>query len=290
MGDTQDVKAKGQYKQWSEPEHKLLLRLLVDAVNQGFRDANGKFNKLTVERRILPSLNKQLGTNKSYNEYKNRLKNLKGKYNSLKDLLRFSSGFGWDPETKKFTATDEVWNGFLEAHPLKKNLRDDTFEDFEDFRIIFESITASGQNAVGLGDPIDGGPNQIGDTDAINESSRVQMVNDLEGIPYDERSVHEVFSSLENSRLEKLPPRKKARTDACNSNKASDEVDTVEEFGHQIFGMIQRRWEKEIEEKEADDKANNVWDAIKEIPDLTDDMRYEAMTLSFNDGSYCTRK
>ncbi|EOA19211.1 hypothetical protein CARUB_v100065550mg, partial [Capsella rubella] len=47
MGDTQDVKAKGQYKQWSEPEHKLLLRLLVDAVNQGFRDANGKFNKLT---------------------------------------------------------------------------------------------------------------------------------------------------------------------------------------------------------------------------------------------------
>ncbi|XP_023644307.1 uncharacterized protein At2g29880-like [Capsella rubella] len=222
MGDTQDVKAKGQYKQWSEPEHKLLVRLLVDAVNQGFRDANGKFNKLTVERRILPSLNKQLGTNKSYNEYKNRLKNLKGKYNSLKDLLRFSSGFGWDPETKKFTATDEVWNGFLEAHPLKTNLRDDTFE--------------------------------------------------------------------ENSRLEKLPPRKKARTDACNSNKASDEVDTVEEFGHQIFGMIQRRWEKEIEEKEADDKANNVWDAIKEIPDLTDDMRYEAMTLSFNDGSYCTRK
>ncbi|EOA39191.1 hypothetical protein CARUB_v10012158mg [Capsella rubella] len=46
-----------------------------------------------------------------------------------------------------------------------------------------------------------------------------------------------------------------------------------------IFGMIQRRWEKETEEKEFGDKANNVWDGIKEILDLTDDMRNEAMTL-----------
>ncbi|CAF1776618.1 unnamed protein product [Brassica napus] len=43
--------------------------------------------------------------------------------------------------------------------------------------------------------------------------------------------------------------------------------------------MIQKRWVKEAEEKEAEDKANNVWDAIKEIPDLDDDLRYEAMTL-----------
>lgn len=51
------------------------------------------------------------------------------------------------------------------------------------------------------------------------------------------------------------------------------------EISSQIFGMIQKRWEKEAEEKEAEDKANNVWDAINEIPDLDDDLRYEAMTL-----------
>ncbi|EOA39410.1 hypothetical protein CARUB_v10012510mg [Capsella rubella] len=108
----------------------------------------------------------------------------------LFDSLRFSSGFGWDPETKKFTPTYEVWDDFL-----------------KDLRIIFESTsTATGHNAVGLGNPIDGGPNQVGDTDAINQSSHDQMVNDVECIPYDERSVYEVFSSLENSRLEKLPP------------------------------------------------------------------------------------
>ena len=37
-------------------------------------------------------------------------------------------------------------------------------------------------------------------------------------------------------------------------------------------------WEED-EEKETKDKANNVWDAINEIPDLDDDLRYEAMTL-----------
>ncbi|KAF2614497.1 hypothetical protein F2Q70_00011599 [Brassica cretica] len=38
--------------------------------------------------------------------------------------------------------------------------------------------------------------------------------------------------------------------------------------------MIQKRWVKEAEEK-----ANNVWDTIREIPDLDDDLRYEEMTL-----------
>ncbi|CAF1997884.1 unnamed protein product [Brassica oleracea] len=74
---------------------------------------------------------------------------------------------------------------------------------------------------------------------------------------------------------EKLPPRKKARTDSY-LEKACEEVT---EISSQIFGMIQKRWEKEAEEKEAEDKANNVWDAINEIPDLDDDLRYEAMTL-----------
>ena len=38
--------------------------------------------------------------------------------------------------------------------------------------------------------------------------------------------------------------------------------------------MIQKRWVKEAKEK-----ANNVWDTIREIPDLDDDLRYEEMTL-----------
>lgn len=112
--ETQDVKLKGPYKMWSDHEHKMLLRLLVDAVNQGFRH-KGKFNQLTVETRILPTLKAELGSTKTYNQYKNRMKILRSKYQSLADLLRFSSGFGWDPETKRFTASDEVWSTYLKV-------------------------------------------------------------------------------------------------------------------------------------------------------------------------------
>lgn len=150
-------------------------------------------------------------------------------------------------------------------------MRNESFEDFEDLRMIFGSNTATGLNAVGLGDTVDADSYQVGENDGI--------MDDMDGIPYAEKSVHDVFSSIEKNRLEKLPQRKKARTDAFNSNKAFDEVNTVQEFGNQILGMIQRRWEKETEEKEAEDKAENVWEAITEIPDLTIDLRYEAMTL-----------
>ncbi|CAL9231610.1 unnamed protein product [Arabidopsis halleri] len=145
--------------------------------------------------------------------------------------------------------------------------------------VMSHSNTATGRNAVGLGYSIDADTYQVRENDGTNDPSRVQIMDDAEEITYEETSVHDVLSSLERRSGGKLPQRKKARTDAFNSNKVFDEVNTVTEFSNQIFGMIQKRWEKETEEKEAEDKANNVWDAIKEIPDLDVGLRYEAMTL-----------
>ncbi|KAJ4885176.1 Myb/SANT-like domain protein [Raphanus sativus] len=47
----------------------------------------------------------------------------------------------------------------------------------------------------------------------------------------------------------------------------------------QIVSMIQQRWQKEAEEKEAEENVNNVWDEIKEIPDLEENERFDAMNL-----------
>ena len=58
--DTQEVKSKGPYKKWFEPEHQMLLRLLVEEINQRLRNANGKFNKL-VETRFFPTIHKHFG-------------------------------------------------------------------------------------------------------------------------------------------------------------------------------------------------------------------------------------
>ncbi|CAA7037671.1 unnamed protein product [Microthlaspi erraticum] len=199
---------------------------------------------------------------KTYTQYKNRMKILRSKYQSLADLLRFSSGFGWDPETKRFTASDEVWNTYLQAHQGNAHLRNESFEDFEELRIIFSQTTATGKNAVGLGDAAVLGDAVIEDGEDTKVIDSVQVLYDAAGVIHEQASVHEVLSARE-----KLPPRKKSRTDAYNSNKVGDEVT---EISSQIFGMIQKRWEKE-----AEDKANNVWDAIKEVPDLDDDLHYD---------------
>jgi len=63
--DTQGVKSKGPNKNWCEPEHKMLMWLLMKEINQGLRDVSGKFNKLTVETSFLPAIHRQLGTNKT---------------------------------------------------------------------------------------------------------------------------------------------------------------------------------------------------------------------------------
>ena len=126
-----------------------------------------------------------------------------------------------------------------------------------------------------LDDDVNPFNSQIEDSERANDISFVHMMNSGEDIIHQQGYENVVFSSSEKSTGEKLPPRKKARTDSY-LDKACEEVT---EITSQIFGMIQKRWEKEAEEKEADDKANNVWDAINEIPDLDDDLRYEAMTL-----------
>jgi len=51
---------------------------------------------------------------------------------------------------------------------------------------------------------------------------------------------------------------------------------------NKIVNVIHQRKERlrrEAEEKEAEKKKNNVWEAMKEIPNLEDHIRYKAVTL-----------
>ncbi|KZV55877.1 hypothetical protein F511_15727 [Dorcoceras hygrometricum] len=80
--------------------------------------------------------------------------------------MRHNSGFGWDSNTKKFTAAEEVWEDylkfefililvFLQSHPKHEHYRSDTFEDHENLRIVVGNDTAIGKYAIGLGDDTD---------------------------------------------------------------------------------------------------------------------------------------
>nr|GMD53000.1 putative nuclease HARBI1 [Ipomoea batatas]GME19492.1 putative nuclease HARBI1 [Ipomoea batatas] len=72
MGDTHQEKSKGKnkvngnYALWAPEESNELLQLMVDAIKNGWRDSSGGLSKLTVEKRILPALNENLGCQRSY--------------------------------------------------------------------------------------------------------------------------------------------------------------------------------------------------------------------------------
>ncbi|XP_021812106.1 uncharacterized protein At2g29880-like [Prunus avium] len=130
-------KVNGGYKLWTLEESNELLQLMVDAANRGWRDSNGMLSKQTVEKMILPALNAKLGCERNHSQYLSRLK---------------CSGFGWDPITKKFTASDEVWKDYIKSHPAHVNFQTDIFVDYELLRIAIGNGTAIGRNSIALGD------------------------------------------------------------------------------------------------------------------------------------------
>uniref|UniRef100_A0A0D3DNF3 Myb/SANT-like domain-containing protein n=2 Tax=Brassica TaxID=3705 RepID=A0A0D3DNF3_BRAOL len=196
---SQPQKVKSGYFPWTSQESHLLKRLLVDGIRRGWRDSNGSLTKRTIETKVLPILNKQLRCNKTYKHYLNRMKSLKKEYHSYTDLLRFSSGFGWDPVTKQFTAPDEVWEEYLKAHPNNDNMKTKTFEAFEDLQVIFESATARGNNAFGLGG------------DATAEAFEVENdVQEREDVNHMENGTESNETTCRPSK-EKLPSRKRAK-------------------------------------------------------------------------------
>ncbi|VVA92932.1 unnamed protein product [Arabis nemorensis] len=180
MGDSQQAMEK-VYNSWSPQETKTLINLLLDGVAAGWRDANGTFSNLTVEKRILPVINQTHGCVKTHKHYTNKMKTLKEKYLSGVEILRFSSGFGWDPITKRFTASDEVWTDYMKAHPNYKTFRKETFEEFDDLKVIFGNNIATGGNAIGLGEG----------TDARTSEAQKEQTNCVEDFSMNVENDHE---------------------------------------------------------------------------------------------------
>ncbi|KAL6269752.1 hypothetical protein ACE6H2_026663 [Prunus campanulata] len=188
----------------------MLLELMVDAANRGWRDSNGLLS--------------------------NRLKWFKTRYHSFTQLMRHSSGFGWDSVSKKFTTTKER----------------DTFEDYEDLVIAIGNGTAAGKNSIGLGDDTDARTYEVGES----RPTRLQDTNEA-FLPSQNETSYQSLSSANNNSVETI-------TRAELVEKVYVGMDSIATIT------------TEIRERE---KTNNVWDAIKETPNLDNRARYKALGL-----------
>ncbi|WCJ21446.1 hypothetical protein M5689_003598 [Euphorbia peplus] len=259
---------------------------MVDAANRGWRDSNGCLIKVTVEKKILSALNAKIGIERNYYHYQSRLKWYKTRYANYSNLLRYSSGFGWDPVSKKFTAPAEVWETYLKAHPNHRNFRSDSFNDYEDLRIAVGNGTAIGRNAIGLGD----------DTDARTykeEESRVPtslddlvfdhdvgsfVQNDTQDSLYESSSYCHDTSTLHIPPLtQEIPPttKKRSRSDIegkSTSNETTNQLNIMSKLTYSVDKLTEAI-------KSFDITEGNCWKIIKEMPGLQKEQRFKALKL-----------
>ncbi|XP_074337295.1 uncharacterized protein At2g29880-like [Apium graveolens] len=249
---------------------------MVDAAKRGWRDSNGLFTKVTVEKKILPVLNEKLGCQKTHPQYLSRLKWFKARYTNYSKLMLFNSGFGWDPITKKFTAPNEVWEEYFKVHPNHKSYRTDTFGDYDDLRIAVGNGTAIGKNAIGLGD----------DTDARtydNEASKkYQPLDDLvydynteAYTPYDFQDP--LTQPSESINLDAPPPptlkRKRSEFEGNSSSSANaSHPDAIMQISHSVEKMVEA-----VKSFNNDDCS--CWDLIKDLPYLDQLTCFKALKL-----------
>ncbi|XP_073138099.1 uncharacterized protein At2g29880-like [Henckelia pumila] len=281
MGDSQ-----AKYNVWTAEESNELLKIMVDAAMRGWRDKNGVFSKKTVETKILPALNDKLGCGKTMTQYQSRLKWFKQRYASYSKLMRHNSGFGWDPVTKKFTANDEVWDDYFKSHPRHEYYRTDTFEDYEELKIVVGNGTATGKHSNGSGDDNESrtveieenrGTSLLDDYVYDHNTGEYFVQGDRQESSYQPPFLEDSVSPLPSHPISlEVPPtsKKRDRTDFEGKSTTCKSINpnVMHEFSHSL--------EKVVSKIESIGNAGDTcWDAIKEVPNLDNRTRYKVLDL-----------
>ncbi|KAK0589737.1 hypothetical protein LWI29_017899 [Acer saccharum] len=217
--------------------------------------------------------------------------------------MRHSSGFGWDPITRRFMASEEVWEDYLKSHPKERHFRTEHYVDYDDLRVVIGNVTASRRNSIGLGDDIDARTFGVEDThvgiedyeyDADNGAfvqSQYEPLHQSESLEKSTSPLsRQTMSSKVPLKVTSQTNRNRIDFEGSSSFQNTNQADIIEKLSHGIDSIAADFWgvcslmekresdrEKgEIEKKEKERKSN-IWDAIKETSNLDSSARYKAL-------------
>ncbi|KAL8146051.1 hypothetical protein AgCh_003979 [Apium graveolens] len=174
----------------------------------------------------------------------------------------------------RFTASNEVWDEYLKAHPKDGNLRNGVCNDFEDLQIVVGGGVAVGKNSIGLGSVTDARTLKASE---VQETRIDDLSYNLEGFEQNNSSPigsPEVFE-LSKKKL----PTKRGRSEyeeSSNSSGNNHKHNILEQLAkltstfEGVYGLLQKR---------GNEKTYTTWDAIKEVPNLSENVRLEAFNL-----------
>ncbi|CAH8392086.1 unnamed protein product [Eruca vesicaria subsp. sativa] len=232
---------KGEYIQWRPEESKLLIELVASCSKEGWVDHTGKMFKKTVETKILSVLNEKFNSRKTYKNFNNRT--------NTEILVQ------WNPITKKFTAPDEVWHAYLRDFPNQRHMRNETYEEYENMKLVFGGMRRFARLH---SQPSEVGKNEIlkQEVDLTNDDDEVHEIGETE-------TADDAFGDSSDDASDK-------NTDLLV--KIFGEIKSVESVTKQMLHIIQGR-------SMVEDKKINVWEAIKEIPNLSNHVQYQALSM-----------
>ncbi|XP_020233930.1 uncharacterized protein At2g29880-like [Cajanus cajan] len=198
----------------------------------------------------------------------------------MSTLMHNNSGFGWDPITKTFTASDE-------PHLSHKDLREKSMLDYEDLKIVVGGKTVSGNTSMSL-DPNDIDPTTFEENvDFGIENFSYDLNNDVfitpdhYEPPYQPPSPHPSISrpqpplSLEDPTEKPINHKWSRPKYGVSSNLVgnNNQAKVLENLSVGIETIVANfeKMSNLMEKKERYQEAKgNIWSAIKEIPNLDD--------------------
>ncbi|KAK9160399.1 hypothetical protein Syun_006740 [Stephania yunnanensis] len=217
-----------------------------------------------------------------------RWKWFKDRYQGYVELMRCNSGFGWDHVTKKFTASNEVWEEYFKSHPNQRHYQTDTFADYDDLRIIVGNATASGRYSIRLGDDIDARTFEVEET---SDDVLEDLTYDYDAEAFVQRNEHQHKNlnqpptvgsfnappTIEPMNLEVHSVTRKRNRAEKEGNLDSSrnnifQIDSLNKLTETISSFVDK-----VDRFMARDQG--CWKLIKEIPDLTDNTRFKVLEL-----------
>ncbi|KAJ2927944.1 hypothetical protein H1R20_g9141, partial [Candolleomyces eurysporus] len=134
---------------WSATDDGTLIATLGDQKANGRMTSNSSWHSdawVAAEKALEDSEKASGGAKKTSSSCHHRWTNLKKEWNIVKNL-RGMSGMGWDQEKGVVTASDDVWDKLLEAHPNYRKWRTASFPHYDLMDDLVNGTVATGQTA-----------------------------------------------------------------------------------------------------------------------------------------------
>ncbi|KAJ6553890.1 hypothetical protein B0H10DRAFT_1650709, partial [Mycena sp. CBHHK59/15] len=129
---------------WSAAQIIVLIRVLMEEKKLG-RQAESEWTKESYQP-VVQAL-KVIGTTRDMKQVKSCwtwVFQIKGQYKIAKGIQDLS-GFGWDATKKCVSATEQVWDAYLEKHKKHRPFKTNTFPDYDDMAILCDDVRATGE-------------------------------------------------------------------------------------------------------------------------------------------------